>query len=93
MTPMGALTLAILAGLAIGLVINRYVRRGDASRQQLVRRTQFINAFALLVLAGINGAKVVFSSTSDTFTVVLAVATGALGVVFLVQALRSKAVQ
>lgn len=93
MTPMGALTLAILAGLAIGLVVNRYVRRGDTSRQQLVRRTQFANAFALIFLAGINGAKVVFSSTSDTFTTVLAVVTGILGVFFLVQALRRKAVQ
>ncbi|WP_166906248.1 hypothetical protein [Mycobacterium sp. DL440] len=91
MTPMGALTLAILAGLAIGVAINWFVRRG--SRQQHSRRAQLAAASIMILIAIVTGVKVAFSSTASNFNIILGVAMGVAGVIHLVLALRTKAVQ
>ncbi|WP_454789800.1 hypothetical protein [Mycolicibacterium lutetiense] len=89
MTPMGAVTLAILAGLAIGIAINWFVRRAE----QPSRRAQLTAASVMILMSIVTGVKVVLSSTASNFNIVLGVAMGVAGVIQLVLALRSKAVK
>ena len=93
MTPIGALTLAILAGLVLGLAITWYMRRGTRSRPQLVQRTHLASALAMIAMSISCWIGVASSSRVSTTTVVLGAATGIYGVGHLVWMLRSRVVK
>lgn len=93
MTPIGALTLAILAGLAAGFTAVWFTRRNSTSRQQVSRQTQFTLAVIMILASALAWVSVFRSSTSSTFTVLVAAMNGTFGVFYLVQALCNKAVR
>lgn len=93
MTPMGALILAVVAGLVIGLAITWYLRRGTSSRPQLVQRTHLASALAMIAMSIACWIKVALSSQGGTITVALGAATGIYGVGHLVWTLRNRVVK
>lgn len=92
MTPIGALTLAILAGIGIALGLNWLLRRSSSTRQQYSRRTQLFSAGAMLFLSAMFAVSMIVSSSLRLFDVVMCVAMGIAGTTHLVRTLRGSVV-